>query len=294
MIAYNVEKYIAQAIESVLDQRTNFRVQLVIGEDCSTDKTRQIALDYRDKFPSIIKVLLPEKNQGLTPNSVATQNVCEGKFIALLDSDDYWTDPSKLMKQVLFLEKSSNFSAAAHQAQVIFDDVSGEDKLFGSSEHHEYTLHDTLQHRKFHTSSLMYRQECWKKSGGIPVNILSNERALYPMLALYGKIHYDPIPMCIYRRSSIGVSARITIQELEKDLKMISWLKSLDPKFPALKYRSFIHFSTYTYAVKVTFFPMLKHYFSFVFFSFSYFPKNLGDVKHGTIEFFRLLKRDIL
>jgi glycosyltransferase involved in cell wall biosynthesis len=294
MIAYNVGKYLEEAIESVLGQRTNFRLELVIGEDCSTDNTRSIALSYQAKYPEIVRVLLPEKNQGLTPNSVATQNACKGEYIAILDGDDYWTDASKLQKQADLLDKDAALSAVAHQAQIIFDDIEGEDSYFGATEPHRYTLKDTLQHRKFHTSSLVYRRSLWMRSGGIPASILSNERAIYPMLAYYGPIAYLPDVMCIYRRSSIGVSARVTTKALETDLNMIAWLKSLGPGFPAGKYRSFLHFSTYTYAVKVELWPLLKHYFLFVFFSFSYFPSNLGDVKHGTKEFFRLLRRDVL
>jgi hypothetical protein len=150
---------------------------------------------------------------------------------------------------------------------------------------------DMLQHRKFHTSSLVYRREYWVKSGGIPTTILSNERAIYPMLSIYGKIKYFKESMCIYRRSSIGISARITIQELATDLKMIPWLHKLSPDFPSVQYKSFLHFTTYTYPITKPFLPLIKHYFLFVFYSFSYFPKNLGDVKHGTGLFFKFLFR---
>jgi glycosyltransferase involved in cell wall biosynthesis len=294
IIAYNLEKYIAEAIESVLDQITNFRVQIVVGEDCSTDNTLAILKDYQNRYPNVIKLLIPEKNQGLTPNSVATQNACEGKYIALLDGDDYWTNINKLQNQIDFLEKNSTFSASCHQAQIVFDDVAGEDRLFGAEKDTVFTIVDTLQHRKFHTSSLVYRRKFWIESGGIPTTILSNERAIYPMLAIYGRINYTAEPMCIYRRSMSGISERITMKELATDLNMIPWLKNISAKFPHYQYRSFLHFTTYTYPVRVQFFPMVKHFSLFVFFSFSYFPRNLGDVKHGLIQFFVLFKRDLI
>jgi len=256
-IAYNVSRFLPEAIESVLSQETNFRVELVIGEDCSTDNTREIALHYQKKYPDLIRVLLPEKNQGLTPNCIATHNACTGKYIALLDGDDYWTNPLKLQKQINFLESNLEFSGCAHQSEIVFDDVVGKNRLFGERKNTVYGINDTIQHRKFHTSSLVYRKEIWDKVGGIPITILSNERAIYPMLAIFGKIMYFQENMCIYRRSSIGISARITYKELEKDLYMIPWIKKIDKKFP----------------------------------SFSYFPKNLGDIKFGTIEFFKLLKK---
>jgi len=287
MIAYNVEKYIVEAIESVLVQKTNFKYELVIGEDCSTDNTLQMVLDYQKKFPETIRVLTREKNLGLTPNSVDTQNHCSGKYIALLDGDDYWTDEYKLQKQIDFLEKNSDFSACAHQSLVLKGSKEFPIKNFGMEIDAEFTIKDTIRHRKFHTSSLVYRKEYWDKSGGIPSNISSNERAIYPMLAIFGKIKYLKDNMCVYRLSPTGLNSKISTRELETDLNILLWLKKIDNKFPVLNFRSFLHLCMFTYPAKVPFNLLIKHYFSFVFFSFSYFPKNLGDVKHGTFEFIK-------
>lgn len=106
MITYNHEKYIIQAIEGVLMQKTSFPIKLVIGEDCSTDNTRRICIEYKEKYPEKIELLLPEKNLGMIPNFINTLKACTGKYIALCDGDDYWTDPNKLQKQVDFLEKN--------------------------------------------------------------------------------------------------------------------------------------------------------------------------------------------
>ena len=114
------------------------------------------------------------------------------------------------------------------------------------------------------------------------------------MLAVFGKIMYFKDNMCIYRRSSAGISARITYQDLQKDLNMINWIKNFDKNFPYIQFKSFIHFCIYSYPVKLKFRPILRHYILFVFFSFSYFPKNLGDVKFGTIEFLKLVRKSLL
>ena len=123
---------------------------------------------------------------------------------------------------------------------------------------------------------------------------MSNERAIYPMLAIFGKIKYFGKSMCIYRRSSIGISARITHKELSTDLAMIPWLVKIDSKFPKFQFRSFLHFCIYTYPIKMTIWPLIKHYILFMFYSLSYFPKNLGDAKHGTIQALKIFRRDIL
>ena len=109
MITYNHEKYIAQAIESALMQKTNFDYEIVIGEDCSTDKTRKIVDTYAKKYPDKIKLILNEKNIGMIPNFIKTLNMCRGKYIAMLEGDDYWTDPYKLQKQVDFLETNPDY-----------------------------------------------------------------------------------------------------------------------------------------------------------------------------------------
>jgi len=289
-IAYNVGAFIEEAIESVLSQQTFFNVELIIGEDCSTDSTREIVLNYQKEYPNIIRVLAHEKNLGLTPNSVATQNACRGKYIALLDGDDYWTDVNKLQKQVTFLENNPDYSACAHQSYKIYDDGSSVPILFGEEIDKDYAIEDTITHRKFHTSALVYRRIYWVESGGIPATISSNERAIYPMLAIYGKIRYMKDNMCIYRLSGVGLSSRINYKELETDLAMLPWLKSIDRNFPVLKFRSFLHLCMFTYGAKIPFMPLAKHFFYFFVFSFSYFPKNMGDLKWGIRFFIRRVK----
>lgn len=291
MIAYNVEKYIEVAIESVLSQKVNFSYELVIGEDCSIDNTRQIALQYESKYPDKIKVIQHHKNHGLTPNCVATHNACTGKYIALLDSDDYWTNKHKLQRQIDFLENNKEYAGCGHQSMKIYEDMSLDPSLFGEEMNRDYCLNDMITHRKFHTSSFVYRKEIWDKTGGIPLNISSNERAIYPMVAIFGKIYYMKENMCIYRLSGLGLSSRIDYKELETDFAMLPWLKKIDPNFPVARFKSFLHLCIYTYGVKkIPLTILIKHYFGRVYYSFSYFPHNLGDIKWATIDFIKKLR----
>lgn len=109
MITYNHEKYISQAIEGVLMQKTNFDFELVIGEDKSTDKTREICEKYASKYQNKIKLLPSDKHYGAMDNHNRTFKACTGKYIAMCEGDDYWTDPYKLQKQVDFLEKNPDY-----------------------------------------------------------------------------------------------------------------------------------------------------------------------------------------
>lgn len=104
MITYNHAPFIAQAIEGVLQQKTNFPIELVIGEDCSTDGTREIMFKYREKYPDIIRVITSDGNVGTKKNDWRTTKACRGKYIAFCEGDDYWHHPGKLQKQVDYLE----------------------------------------------------------------------------------------------------------------------------------------------------------------------------------------------
>ena len=133
MLTCNHEKFIAQAIESVMMQKTDFVIELVIGEDCSTDNTRAICMEYQQKYPDTIKLLLPEKNLGATQNFIEIFQICKGKYIALCEGDDYWTDPYKLQKQVDLLEAYPNFTLCCHDWEVNTDGI-----ITPSPVHHKY------------------------------------------------------------------------------------------------------------------------------------------------------------
>ena len=104
MITYNHGPYIRQAIEGVLQQEVDFPYELVIGEDCSTDGTREIVFEYQKKYADIIRVITSEQNVGAHKNALRTEKACRGKYIAWCEGDDYWHHPRKLQKQFDYLE----------------------------------------------------------------------------------------------------------------------------------------------------------------------------------------------
>jgi glycosyltransferase involved in cell wall biosynthesis len=125
MVTYNHEKYITQAVESIVSQQTNFPYKLFIGEDCSTDKTRIICLELKEKYPDKIELLLNEKNLGGTKNTARVYAACfaYGKYIAICEGDDYWTDPYKLQKQVDFLEAHEDVVFSCHRYNILNNDT---------------------------------------------------------------------------------------------------------------------------------------------------------------------------
>jgi glycosyltransferase involved in cell wall biosynthesis len=104
MVAYNVRPYIVQAIECVLSQKINFPFELVIGEDCSSDGTRQIVYDFQKNYPNVIRIISSDQNVGLRKNYYRVFQASRGKYIAYCDSDDFWQREDKLQIQVDYLE----------------------------------------------------------------------------------------------------------------------------------------------------------------------------------------------
>jgi glycosyltransferase involved in cell wall biosynthesis len=104
MTTYNHEPYIARAMEGVLTQETAFPIELVIGEDCSTDRTREIVMEYQERRPDIIRIITSEQNVGLHENDRRVNKALRGKYVAFCEGDDYWIHPGKLQMQVEILE----------------------------------------------------------------------------------------------------------------------------------------------------------------------------------------------
>jgi glycosyltransferase involved in cell wall biosynthesis len=109
---YNHKDFIRESIESILIQKTNFPVEIIIPDDASNDGTKEIILEYQEKHPQLFRNIIQDENQWSQGKSVMTPlfEMPKGKYIALTHGDDYWTDPLKLQKQVDFLEENKECS----------------------------------------------------------------------------------------------------------------------------------------------------------------------------------------
>ena len=132
MTTYNHERYIATAIESVLRQQTNFPIEIVIGEDCSTDRTLNIAMDYQAQYPEAIRIVRSESNVGWRENYRRTIAAARGRYIALLDGDDYFTHRKKLQMQVDLLEANPDVGMCYGRSERV--DESGTTTLYPEGE----------------------------------------------------------------------------------------------------------------------------------------------------------------
>ena len=118
MITYNHERFVAQAIESVLMQETDFPVEVVIGDDDSTDGTRAICEEYARTHPGRVRLLPGGRNLGMLANMMRTLAACRGRYVAMCEGDDYWTDPKKLQKQVTWMDEHPTASFCFHPCRI--------------------------------------------------------------------------------------------------------------------------------------------------------------------------------
>lgn len=128
MITYNHERFIEAAVNSVLSQQTEYPFELVIGEDNSPDSTAKKVDQLAAAFPHIIKVVRAESNIGVAANFCRTFRACSGKYMAILDGDDFWTDPLKLQKQVSFMEANPDYGFVHADVNHYYED-SGKTEL---------------------------------------------------------------------------------------------------------------------------------------------------------------------
>jgi len=209
IITYNHELYIADAIESVLAQKTNFDFKIIIGEDCSTDRTRKIVRKYQEEYPDKIELFLPAKNVGMMELIRATYSMCQGKYVASFDGDDYLSDPYKLQKQVDFLESNPDFVMHFHRATILnevrgFTTLSSE-AFFRNPDNSLEIDHFLETTNPVITSSVMYRNVLGESLPEWYYNLPFPDYSFYFLLLKYGKIQYSPEVMSVYRIHKGGV-----------------------------------------------------------------------------------------
>ncbi len=214
MIAYNQEDYIGEAIESILKQKTTFAVEIVIGDDNSKDRTGEICELYAARFPDQIKYHRREPNLGMMPNFIKTLGECGGKYIAVCEGDDFWTDETKLQRQVDFMEAHPEVSLCCHNHAVLAN---------GALEHRNAEItedvriletEDYMLNPFFHTSSYFFRRDAqpapypdWYR------DVLAGDNFLVLLLSMKGKIGYLNREMSVFRNH--GASVSFTRRRLE-------------------------------------------------------------------------------
>jgi glycosyltransferase involved in cell wall biosynthesis len=208
IITYNQEKYIAQTLDGILMQQTNFDVEVVIGEDCSTDNTKNIIVDYAAQYPGKIKLLPRTQNFGVRKNFEQTLLACTGKYIAICEGDDYWTDNNKLQKQVDFLEANDEYKICFHNTAIVYEDTGKTENANKPDQPETTSMIDLIDHWYMMTCSMVFRNEV-KVFPSWFTKAFNTDYALQMLImGNGGKIGYLPDTMAVYRKHSEGESAR--------------------------------------------------------------------------------------
>ncbi|HCB62182.1 MAG: hypothetical protein A2W93_10755 [Bacteroidetes bacterium GWF2_43_63] len=211
VVTYNHEKYIAQALESILIQQTNFKFEIIIGDDCSKDKTTEICQEYARKYPDKIRHILQPTNVGLRKNNIITWKACRGKYVAMCEGDDYWTDENKLQKQVDLLESNPEYGTCFHQTVVEYNDQDGciKKSLFAPDlNKKEYTFDEIVSRWISHTTSLLFVNIFIEKPEH-PIfksEYYYSDRPLEAFLAKKSNFLYLNEPMSCFRRHNTNMS----------------------------------------------------------------------------------------
>jgi glycosyltransferase involved in cell wall biosynthesis len=249
LITYNHELYIAEALESVLRQQTSFAVEIVIGEDCSTDGTRAIVEAYKARYPDRITLFLAEQNMGMVPILRPTHALCRGKYVAMLDGDDYWTDPLKLQKQVDQLERTPGARFNAHKVNILH---ASSNKLREAPEPRwtgrpgELRLEDFIRHGiSVHTLSVVFRNDfgtlpAWYYDLPYPDAAL-----LFMLLGQGGTAYYLPDNMGVYRVHRAGWFSSLTPQR--RFAYGIDFLEKIREHLPTQYHNLLAHELQHTY-----------------------------------------------
>ncbi len=210
-ITYNHAGFIRQTLDGFVMQKTDFDYQIVIHDDASDDGTTEIIKEYAAKYPDLFVPIYQTENQyskGKAPIIDFMLDKLKGKYVAFCEGDDYWTDRSKLQKQVDFLEAHPDFSICFHPVKVVWEDHSREDSIFPTNEFifnkHVLELEDLLQRNFIQTNSAVYRWDL-KKEEWPEKNFLPRDYMFHLIHAAKGKIGFLDDVMAVYRKHPGGV-----------------------------------------------------------------------------------------
>ncbi len=242
-LAYNHGKYIKRALDGFVSQKTSFSYEVIVHDDASYDDTQSIVLEYAERYPEIIKPVLQKENQYSQKNPIHknfTAPIVRGKYVALCEGDDFWTDCNKLQKQYDVMESHGDCSMCVHKVQKVTEDGSFHPHSCPDFEMEEQKLNVAdflkLQPRyPFQTSSFFMRSDLWKELVNNPpifrqVAGVGDEPMLLFMVT-HGKIYYLKESMSCYRIFSIGSYSYHLKRSVENKVRSVECMYNMMYEF---------------------------------------------------------------
>lgn len=235
---YNHGKFLRDAMEGFVSQKTDFRYEVIVHDDASTDDSREIIREYEEKYPDIIRPIYQEENQyskGLIIESEFIIPHIRGEYVAICEGDDYWTDENKLQKQVDFLQAHPDFSLVACSSKTL-NCITGEyENRFVTDEDREISLEELVTEengRIFQTASVLMKNEVYTKRRDWQDLFPYGDRPLWMRAALDGRVYMLKDIMTVYRFATAGSWTRKNIRDDERGarncLRTIEGFKAFD------------------------------------------------------------------
>jgi glycosyltransferase involved in cell wall biosynthesis len=229
-ITYNHENYIRDAIEGFLMQKTTFSIEIIIHDDASADNTAEIVRSYAEKHPDLFVTIFQAENQdskGIKPDRIYVLPTVRGKYFALCEGDDYWTDPYKLQKQVDFLESNPDCSWCFHADRNVYVDGKVTDYIHKPKKipkNNKFTAKDVIMGGGgfFATASAMFRAHVLKDLPDWFFRCLIGDFPLALIASSKGDIGYIDDVMCVYRKNVHG-----SWSHRSKSIRSSNWESSL-------------------------------------------------------------------
>jgi len=216
--------YIEQCLRSVLTQNTSFQVEILLGEDESSDGTREICQRFAVEYPERIRLFLWSRKDMVRimgkptgrANLMGLLKETKGKYVAICEGDDYWTDPLKLQKQVDFLEAHPDFSMCFHRAMLLKHSGLEEHSIPDDVDRNNVRYDDLLRTSNFiATASVVFR----RRNEPLPTwfwELPFLDKGLYHYLSGEGKLKCLPEFMSVYRISGTGVWSKLSVIDQHK------------------------------------------------------------------------------
>jgi len=220
VLTYKHEIFIRQCLDGILMQKTNFQFEILLGEDDSPDKTREICIEYANKYPNTIRLFLHDRTNVIHIGGIPTGRYnflynlkqAKGKYIALCEGDDYWIDPLKLQKQVEFLERNKDYNLSVGRYKIYNQktkELSLPDEMVNPNKKHTYLLKDYLKAKFSQTSTFVMRNNFTLPDWFSEVYL--GDQSLVVISVRENKIHYDSRFLSVYRTHPNSVSSKISI-----------------------------------------------------------------------------------
>ncbi|MFN7140806.1 MAG: glycosyltransferase, partial [Limisphaerales bacterium] len=229
MLTYNHERYLAQAIESVLEQKTGFDVELLIADDCSKDRTAEIARSYQKRFSNIL-YLRSDRNRGMYQNLAKIYYRARGEYLAFLEGDDFWLSPDKLKMQVDHLDANPAVSLCFHAVRLVENGTFTGD-TFPKLPRGNVTFEKLLVENWVPTCSAVFRQSALPAIPSWCSEVPLLDWPLFLLMAEKGRVRYLPGELSAYRLHSSGVWSQLPRQR--KSELMIQVLQTIKQHLPA-------------------------------------------------------------